>query len=169
MTAPQSGKWLGFNMIIFLARSRRYRRGAGAAELDNCGWLAKLVYIIIPMLRRRSSTSSCSPLSASDGLRPDLDHDFGGPLWSTETVSTYIYKRAFNWNTFDLGYPGDCRRLVVLILVFVLLINRLLRLRDSSSSETWLRSRARASAHSASALRAVLHAPEPAAPFSGSP
>ena len=23
----------------------------GAAELDNCGWLAKLVYIIIPMLR----------------------------------------------------------------------------------------------------------------------
>ncbi len=30
----------------------------------------------------------------------------GGPLWSTETVSTYVYKRAFEWNTFDLGYPS---------------------------------------------------------------
>ncbi len=30
----------------------------------------------------------------------------GGPLWATETVSTYVYKRAFNWNTFDLGYPS---------------------------------------------------------------
>ena len=30
----------------------------------------------------------------------------GGPLWSTETVSTYVYKRAFDWNTFDLGYPS---------------------------------------------------------------
>jgi len=28
----------------------------GAAELDNCGWLASSFYIIIPMLRRRSST-----------------------------------------------------------------------------------------------------------------
>ena len=30
----------------------------------------------------------------------------GGPLWSTETVSTYTYKRAFEWSTFDLGYPS---------------------------------------------------------------
>ena len=30
----------------------------------------------------------------------------GGPLWATETVSTYVYKRAFEWNTFDLGYPS---------------------------------------------------------------
>ncbi len=30
----------------------------------------------------------------------------GGPLWATETVSTYVYKRAFEWTTFDLGYPS---------------------------------------------------------------
>ena len=30
----------------------------------------------------------------------------GGPLWSTDTVSTYVYKRAFEWSTFDLGYPS---------------------------------------------------------------
>ena len=37
----------------------------------------------------------------------------GGPLWSTETVSTYVYKRAFDWNTFDLGYPVGDRGAVV--------------------------------------------------------
>ena len=36
----------------------------------------------------------------------------GGPLWATETVSTYVYKRAFNWNTFDLGYPSAIARVV---------------------------------------------------------
>ena len=30
----------------------------------------------------------------------------GGPLWATETVATYVVKRAFNWRTFDLGYPS---------------------------------------------------------------
>src|SRR6516165_9329188 len=45
-------KWLGFNMIIFLAAlSALPGEVLGAAELDNCGWLQKLVYIIVPMLR----------------------------------------------------------------------------------------------------------------------
>jgi ABC-type sugar transport system permease subunit len=55
----------------------------------------------------------------------------GGPLWSTETVSTYVYKRAFDWNTFDLGYPSAVAVLWFgMILVFVALITRLLRQRD---------------------------------------
>src|SRR5208282_2172254 len=45
-------KWLGFNMIVFLAALYALPGEVlGAAALDNCGWLAKLVYIIIPMLR----------------------------------------------------------------------------------------------------------------------
>ena len=39
-------------MIVFLAALHALPGEVlGAAELDNCGWLAKLVYIIIPMLR----------------------------------------------------------------------------------------------------------------------
>jgi len=30
----------------------------------------------------------------------------GGPLWATETVATYVVKRAFDWQTLDLGYPS---------------------------------------------------------------
>ena len=55
----------------------------------------------------------------------------GGPLWSTETVSTYVYKRAFDWNTFDLGYPSAIAVLwSLIILLFVALMTRLLGQRD---------------------------------------
>ena len=30
----------------------------------------------------------------------------GGPMHFTETVATYVQKRAFGWNTLDLGYPS---------------------------------------------------------------
>jgi ABC-type sugar transport system permease subunit len=55
----------------------------------------------------------------------------GGPLWSTETVSTYVYKRAFDWNTFDLGYPSAIAVLwFTIILAFVFAMTHLLRSRD---------------------------------------
>ena len=39
-------------MIVFLAALHALPvEVLGAAELDNCGWFAKLVYIIVPMLR----------------------------------------------------------------------------------------------------------------------
>jgi ABC-type sugar transport system permease subunit len=55
----------------------------------------------------------------------------GGPLWSTETVSTYLYKRAFDWSTFDLGYPSTLASVwFVIVLVAVLAFTRVFRLRD---------------------------------------
>jgi len=46
-------------------------------------------------------------------------------------VSTYVYKRAFNWNTFDLGYPSAIAVLwSVMIVLFVAVMTRLLRSRD---------------------------------------
>ena len=45
----------------------------------------------------------------------------GSPLWATETVSTYVYKRAFEWTTFDLGYPSPSPRVwFVIVLAAVL-------------------------------------------------
>ena len=126
-------KWLGFNMIIFLAALHALPEEVlGAAELDNCGWFAKLVYIIIPMLR-----PTLVNLLVLSFIGKMMMFDLvwimtgGGPLWSTETVSTYVYKRAFNWNTFDLGYPSAIAVLwFFMILLFVTLMNRLLRQRD---------------------------------------
>jgi len=126
-------KWLGFNMIIFLAAlSALPAEVLGAAELDNCGWLAKLVYIIVPMLR-----PTIVNLTVLSFICKMMIFDLvwimtgGGPLWSTETVSTYVYKRAFRWNTFDLGYPSTIAVVwFAVILVSALTLMVLLRRRS---------------------------------------
>ena len=126
-------KWLGFNMIVFLAALYALPAEVlGAAELDNCGWLAKLVYIVIPMLR---PTIVNLLILSFVGKMMIFDLVWimtgGGPLWSTETVSTYVYKRAFDWNTFDLGYPSAIAVLwFIIILAFVFAMTHLLRSRD---------------------------------------
>ena len=129
----QVWKWLGYNMIIFLAALYALPEDVlGAAELDNCGWFAKLVYVIVPMLR-----PTLVNLLVLSFIGKMMIFDVvwvmtgGGPLWSTETVSTYVYKRAFDWNTFDLGYPSAMAVLwSIMILSFVALIMRFARSRD---------------------------------------
>ena len=126
-------KWLGFNMIVFLAALHALPADVlGAAELDHCGWAAKLVYIIAPMLR-----PTIVNLLVLSFIGKMMVFDLiwvmtgGGPLWSTETVSTYVYKRAFEWNTFDLGYPSAIAVLwFLIILAFIAIITRLARQRD---------------------------------------
>jgi multiple sugar transport system permease protein/raffinose/stachyose/melibiose transport system permease protein len=55
----------------------------------------------------------------------------GGPLWSTETVSTYLYKRAFEWTTFDLGYPSTIATVwFAIVLAAVLGLTWLFRSRE---------------------------------------
>jgi ABC-type sugar transport system permease subunit len=126
-------KWLGFNMIVFLAALHALPGDVlGAAELDNCGWVAKAIYIILPMLR-----PTVVNLLVLSFIGKMMIFDLvwimtqGGPLWSTETVSTYVYKRAFDWNTFDLGYPSAIAVLwFMIIIAFVVVISWLLRQRD---------------------------------------
>jgi ABC-type sugar transport system permease subunit len=56
----------------------------------------------------------------------------GGPMWATETVATYVIKRAFAWQTIDLGYPSAIAVLwFAIILGLTLLIGRLLHRRDA--------------------------------------
>ena len=78
-----------------------------AAELDNCGWLAKLWYVILPLIRPTLLNlivlSFIGKMKIFDLVWVTTQ---GNPLWATETVSTYVYKRAFQWSTFDLGYPS---------------------------------------------------------------
>jgi ABC-type sugar transport system permease subunit len=126
-------KWLGFNMIVFLAALHALPADVlGAAELDNCGWLAKTVFVIVPMLR-----PTLVNLLVLSFIGKMMIFDLvwimtqGGPLWSTETVSTYVYKRAFDWNTFDLGYPSAIAVLWFLIIIaFVVAITAVFRQRE---------------------------------------
>jgi multiple sugar transport system permease protein/raffinose/stachyose/melibiose transport system permease protein len=126
-------KWAGFNMVVCLAALHALPSEViEAAELDNCGWLKKLWFIIIPMIR---PTLINLLILAFIGKMKVFDLVWimtqGGPLWSTETVSTYVYKRAFECNTFDLGYPSAVAAVwFVVVLAFVLLLSLVFRQRE---------------------------------------
>lgn len=125
--------WTGFNMVVLLAAMHSLPTEVlEAAELDGCGWLGKLWFVAIPMIR--PTIMNLVILSFIGKMRLfDLVWvtTRGGPLWSTETVSTYVYKRAFNWDTFDLGYPSAIATIwFVVVLAGVLGLTYLLRSRE---------------------------------------
>lgn len=125
--------WTGFNMVVILAAmSSLPSEVLEAAELDNCGWLAKLWFVILPLIR---PTLLNLVILSFIGKMKIFDLVWvttrGNPLWATETVSTYVYKRAFQWSTFDLGYPSTIAVVwFVIVLAGVLLLTRLFRQRD---------------------------------------
>jgi multiple sugar transport system permease protein/raffinose/stachyose/melibiose transport system permease protein len=128
-----SWKWAGFNMVVCLAALHSLPSEVlEAAELDNCGWSSKLVFVIVPMIK---ATLLNLMILSFIGKMKIFDLVWimtrGGPLWSTETVSTYVYKRAFEWNTFDLGYPSAIAVVwFVVVIGFVLGLSWAFRQRD---------------------------------------
>lgn len=125
--------WTGFNMVVLLAALHSLPSEVlEASELDNCNWLKKLWFVIIPLIR--PTILNLIVLSFVGKMKIfDLVWIMtkGGPLWSTETVSTYVYKRAFEWNTFDLGYPCSIASVwFFIVLAGVLTLTFLFRQRD---------------------------------------
>lgn len=126
-------KWAGFNMVVCLAAlSALPREVLEAAELDNCGWIKRFVFVMVPMiwptLVNLLTLSLIGKMKVFDLVWIMTQ---GGPLWSTETVSTYVYKRAFSWSTFDLGYPSAVAvAWFVVVLVCVLALKVAFRQRD---------------------------------------
>lgn len=127
-----SWMWTGFNMVVLVAALHSLpREVVEAAELDNCGWGHKLIFIIFPLVR--PTVLNLLVLSFIGKMKIfDLVWIMtkGGPLWSTETVSTYVYKRAFEWSTFDLGYASTVASVwFVIVLVAVIALTWAFRLR----------------------------------------
>lgn len=128
-----SWKWVGFNMVVCLAALHSLPTEVlEAAELDDCGWWAKLVYIIVPLLR---ATLLNLLVLAFIGRMKVFDLVWvttrGGPLWATETASTYTFKRAFEWRSFDLGYPSAIAVIWFLVVIAAVVgLTMLLRQRE---------------------------------------
>jgi len=127
-----SWMWVGFNMVVLLAALHSLPKEViEASELDNCGWGQKLIYVILPLIW--PTVLNLIVLSFIGKMKIfDLVWitTRGGPLWSTETVSTYVYKRAFDWTTFDLGYPSTIAAVwFVIVLGAVLTLTFALRQR----------------------------------------
>jgi ABC-type sugar transport system permease subunit len=120
----------GFNMVILLAALHSLPvELLEAAYIDGASSLRVMWNIIIPLLR---NTIVNLLILCFIGKMKLFDLVWvmtrGGPLWASETVSTYVIKRAFHWRTLDLGYPSAIAVLwFIIIFILAVVFTRILR------------------------------------------
>ena len=97
----------GFNMVVLLAAIHAIPADyLDAARVDGAGAARRVVHVLVPLLR-----PTLVNLAILDFIGKMKQFALvwvmtrGGPMWGTETVATYVVKRAFEWKTLDLGYP----------------------------------------------------------------
>lgn len=98
----------GFHMVILLTAMHTIpQEYLEAAWVDGAGPWHRTFHIIIPLLR-----PIIVNLIILDFIGKMKQFALvwimtrGGPMRGTETVATYVIKRAFEWKTLDLGYPS---------------------------------------------------------------
>jgi ABC-type sugar transport system permease subunit len=108
----------GFNMVVMLAAIHAIpMEYIEAARVDGAGPWHRLFYIIIPLLRPTMvNLAILDVIGKMKQFALVWVMTRGGPMWGTETVATYVIKRAFEWKTLDLGYPS-----AIAVLWFVLI------------------------------------------------
>ena len=133
LIAVTTWKFIGFNMVILLAAlSSIPEEILDAARIDGTNRIQLVWHIIVPMLR---VTIVNLLILCFIGKMKQFELVWvttrGGPMHYTETVATYVQKRAFSWRTLDLGYPSAIAVLwFILILALSLLFTRLLQRRE---------------------------------------
>ena len=124
----------GFNMVILLAAMFSISSEVlDAAQVDGANTRQTVLYVIFPLLQRTLVTLAIlSFIGKMKQFEVVWVMTRGGPSWGTETVATYVFKRAFEWRTLDLGYPSAVAVLwFLVILVLTLLFTRFLQRRDN--------------------------------------
>jgi raffinose/stachyose/melibiose transport system permease protein len=127
-------QYAGYSMVIFLAALQGIPRELEeAAALDGAGRFQRFYHVVLPLIA--PAMTICLTLSTIGGLKL-FDQVFaitgGGPGYSTETLSTLIYKQAFVFGQY--GY-STAVALVLALLVsgLALLQMRFLQNREVSS------------------------------------
>jgi len=108
----------GFNMVVLLAAIHAIpAEYLDAARVDGAGSVRRTLHIVVPLVR-----PTLVNLAILDFIGKMKQFALvwvmtrGGPMWGTETVATYVIKRAFEWKTLDLGYPS-----AIAVLWFVII------------------------------------------------
>jgi multiple sugar transport system permease protein len=95
----------GFSMLLMLAGLAAIPvQLEEAAEVDGAGWLQKLRYIILPMLRPISLACIITlTISFFNIIVLPLDLTGGGPLNVTEVISLRLYREGFQYYHIELA------------------------------------------------------------------
>ncbi len=133
LIAVTTWMFVGFYMVVLLAALSSLPTSVlEAAWIDGAGWWRSVWAIMIPLVR--PTIANLVVLSVIGKLKQFAlvwVMTNGGPFWATETVATYIVKRAFEWKTLDLGYPSAVATLwLVVMLVVTVALMRVLHRRE---------------------------------------
>lgn len=124
-------KTLGFTMILMLAGLQGVPEQLyEAARLDGAGTFKTIRYVTLPAIRPTFLFAAVI-LTIQSLQMFDLIFAMtaGGPLFTTETLVTFMYRQAFT--NFDFGYASAIAwSLFVIIIAFSALQLRLFRYRD---------------------------------------
>ena len=124
----------GFNFVILLAALHSLPAEIlDAARVDGASHFQVQWHITVPMLRK---TIVNLLVLCFIGKMKIFDLVWvmtkGGPMYASETVSTYVIKRAFDWHTLDLGYPSAIATLwFIVIFILSVLFSGLLQSREN--------------------------------------
>ena len=127
-------KFIGFNMVLMIAGLAAIPEDLlDAARVDGVNQRQLLRYIIIPLMR---TTIANALILCFIGKMNQFALIWvstgGGPMHYTETVATYMQKRAFAWRTLDLGYPSTIAVIWFLVIfILTLLFTRILQRREA--------------------------------------
>jgi ABC-type sugar transport system permease subunit len=102
-----------------------------AAKVDGANTLQAIWQVMLPLLRPTFLTVLIlSFMGKMRAFHVVWVLTNGGPMHFSETVATYVQKRAFQWRTLDLGYPSAIAVVWFgVVMIGVALINRWLRTR----------------------------------------
>jgi raffinose/stachyose/melibiose transport system permease protein len=98
----------GFTFVLLLAGlSAIPTEMLEAAHIDGASRPQAIWHVMLPLLRPTVLTALIlSFIGKMNAFNVVWALTNGGPLHFSETVATYVQKRAFGWTTLDLGYPS---------------------------------------------------------------
>ena len=99
---------LGYSFVLLLAGLTAIPVDLmEAAYIDGASRVRAVWHVLLPLLRPTWVTVLIlSFMGKMNTFNVVWVLTNGGPMHASETVATYIQKRAFGWNTLDLGYPA---------------------------------------------------------------
>jgi multiple sugar transport system permease protein/raffinose/stachyose/melibiose transport system permease protein len=98
----------GFSFVLLLAGlSAISGELVEAAYIDGASKLQAIWHVLLPLLKPTAITVLIlSFMGKMHAFHVVWVLTNGGPLHFSETIATYVQKRAFGWSSFDLGYPS---------------------------------------------------------------
>ena len=115
-------KTFGFNLVILLTGIQNIPEGYyEAAQIDGAGAVARFFRITLPLLRPTLLFVTVTSMIASFQIfDPVFVMTSGGPLFSTETLVSYIYHEGFQ--LFDMGYAATLACVLFLVVLAVTVV-----------------------------------------------